>query len=397
MPYFKWQGTDITGSLHTGRLYAQSEQELDAILFKRQIALLKHKQLRMRLQSGHLSLATKSALFGRMGTLFSAGIAVPKALQLIGQSNKNPHAACVMYDCAQKVTQGIALSSALASHARLFDAMCINMISVGQESGSLAQSCVLLSNYFETKQQLAKKMRNAALMPAMTFIFFGAIALILLFGVAPQFEQIYQSLNQALPASTRRLLWLSRLLYSWYGLVVGTGIVVFVYLMSKIIQKYSKNYLGHVLAVHMPYVGGLITFNAKVLYLRALAVLLENGCPLMCALATASEVVNNSYIRAQLHYIEHEVRQGSLLSSAFAHNQRLWDDEIIVLVTIGQEAGNLPIMLHQAAQLQQELLQQRLLIITSLVQPLLLIVLGLLIGSFIMALYAPIFSMSPAV
>jgi type IV pilus assembly protein PilC len=396
MPYFSWEGVDVYGTVHTGKTFARSTQELDERLFARKIALLHAGQARSSFfRLSHVGSGIKKDFFQQVAQLLQAGILLPEALLLVSDQQNHGTFQETLYAITQSVCEGKPLHQALEQHPRFFEPLMIEIARVGQESGNLALALQALAEYLHEQESFYKRLRAALVLPLITFGFFIVVLGIILFGIIPQFAIIFASLGKETPAATQVLLSLN----TWFS---GWRLSVFVsvlFLIFFAMYRFYKTGLGRSYAdaffLKIPFVGRMIRQRASAHFLHALSLLLDGGMPLVPALNIAKKVVSNQILRAQLEQVVAEVGAGVLLSDALVMIQDpLVGPDSISLIVVGQESGRLSFFLARSAYLLQERVQHSVSFVATIIQPLLVIILGLLITLLIIAVYMPVLNLA---
>lgn len=398
MPYYKWSGIDITGSIHKGRLFARSKEELDALLFKQEIALLNCSPVRQIWLQKKVSLDLKIQFFKTLAEMLGSGVLVPEALIIV--CAQTPHAFFqeIIASIAQDVQEGSSLSQALAKYPHIFDTMMVNMTSVGEESGRLAACLTLLSDYMQMMEDFKKRLWTSMLVPICTFIFFCIVAVIIFIFVIPHFTQMFDSAKQQLPTSTKIIISMSNFLRSHVALYFFGAVIAGLFIAWRLTKTAAGKLYIDAFMLKLPWIGNIIQEANLGYYLHAIAMLLHGGIQLRPALSIAKQTVNNTVIRKQLDIIEHEVDAGSSLSQAMIYEpDQMFNAEIIAAVRAGEETGRLFSVLSRSAQLYQEKVKRSISFITLLINPLLMLILGLLIAFLIFAIYMPIFNLSQVI
>ncbi len=395
MPYFKWHGVTIIGQNKRGYLFAQSKDHLAQQLLKRHVALLNCKSTRMRSFFSRITTAHKIGFFRQFCVLVSSGVLLPDALAIVADQINHARLQEIIHTLSDSVRQGTALNVAMQKYPQLCDAMIIQLIHVGEESGNLSAVLESLCVYLETKRDFYRRIRAALLMPCITFIFFLLIAAVIFMVVIPRFADMFATFNQELPTITRVLIAVSNMLLSWRIMWIA-GIFLISLLCAKIVAltKYGKRFIDF-LMVYMPLIGPIVRYRFLAHTFESVGLLLTGGMRLVPTLHTVKNTVKNDLLRDYVQVIINEITAGSSLADACAyHPNALCTPDIIAMMHVGQEIGNLDLMLQQIAVVYYERVKQRLLFLTTILQPLLLIILGLLITALIFAIYIPILNIS---
>lgn len=394
MPYYAWQGVDLHARWRKGKLYARNTTELDTILFKKDIALLYAEPKKLR--PSKVSQQEVLHYIIQLHTLINAGVRIPETLNIIAGYPMSAYFSSIAYDIADHVAQGISLAGALAKHSVVFNGIAVQVIHIGQESGSLPQSLQVLVHHLESVIDFKKKLRAAFLLPVITFIFFILIIAIVLIMIVPQFVSLCATMDKQIPASTQMLLNISNFLRSSQALIVAAVFSVLIFGIANYIKRTSiKTRIAHFLLM-IPLIKQLILCRTMALFFRSTAHLLQGGLPLAKALAISAESIENCVIKEHLRYVAWAVDSGMTLSASL-HVCEYLNQGTIALVAVGQESGKLTDMLVRIADEYQEKLLMQMHRITTLTQPFLLIILGVMIGMLILGLYAPIMSISSIV
>lgn len=289
------------------------------------------------------------------------------------------------------------LHQALSYYPALFDSVMIHMVNAGQEAGALTLSLQILAQHLETKQNFYKKIRAAALLPVLSFFFFISIALVIFIVIMPLFIPIFESMQQEVPTLTQWLMQVSEFLRS-FKVVAWTGALgSLLWLGYVVMGKKKRKQIIDKLALQVPGIR-IITVYSATFSFRSVATLLSGGVQLVPALHISKQAVNNAILREQLDDIKEAVAAGNSLQQALVlHPGPFSRPDIEAMVTVAEESGQLASMLATIADDQHERLERTLSLYSMLVQPCLMIILGVLIALLIVAVYIPILSLSYAI
>lgn len=395
MPYYKWQGISLYGLMQRGKLFAQSPEELDVLLFKRDIALLKSREIGYGLFQSSIKKSYGIQFLRTVSTLIRAGLLLPEVLLLASEQVEHPRFQGIIYTLAVDVHKGISLSNAMSTYPEVFDRLVVHMAHVGQETGALDAACASVADHMEMIENFRKQLRSAALMPCLTLGFFLTMAAIIFMVIIPHFAHIFSSVNQELPFITQLAVRVSDACNRWNLVYAGCLLGVLCVCLRKILSRDAMKYRKDALMLRIPYIGLLIKQSAMIYFLRALSMMVQGGVQLVPALNMAQALIKNRVIRNHCQQLAVDVESGSSLSQSLLHNQKqLFDSELIALVRVGEESGQLGSMLAKAACGYQAKVSQSLYIITTLFQPLFMIIMGLLVTGLIFSVYVPIFNLA---
>ncbi len=395
MPYFRWKGIDLDGTIRAGRTCAASVEDLDTLLLGKDIALMSSRQLSTGLFARPVSMEVKIQFFKSLATLLEAGVMMPEALALVAHHVKHIGFHELLYSLKREVETGILLNDAMAQHRHFFNPLMIEMVGIGYETGSLVASLQRLVAYLETMAEFKKKIRMALMMPLITFVFFIMIAAMLVVYVVPQFESFFTALKQPLPMSTRMVLQMSNAIRAY-----GLYIVVFMGMVSALVLwLYRTNkkmrYACDRAMLSVPFFGPLLLTRLCAQISQALALLLEGGITVVHAFSIITSLVDNEVLRDVLIRVRHDIESGVLVSDALERRGKDYlGSDAIALVRVGETSATLAPMFAAAARRYQSSVADTLQRLLNIMQPLVIILLGLLITGLIMTIYVPIMSIS---
>lgn len=395
MPYFKWRGINLQAQMKYGMSWARDSQELQRLLLRHEIALLHarvHKQWIIR----PVTLALKASLFNRLTALLKSGILLPEALDLVASYMGHAHFQDALAAIAQRVRSGHQLDGAFQAYGRFFDSFTISLLQVGYQAGYLSDVTQLLAVYLEQRHGFYKQARAAALMPFCILIFFIAVCLVIFVAIIPQFQVIFNASDSHIPRLTSYLLTISKVLQSWYTPFVAGLFLLSGYLLYKsaVQTRWVQVAIDRVV-LQVPIIGALYRQQATATFFYLLFIVLKSGVQLVTALEMAGDSLSNSVLRTYAREIAHEVRTGLSLSDALSRYQGIWfDQEVIALIAVGQESDSVPEMVYSIATTYQERIKTELTRLTTFIQPVLMVFIGLLVAVLLVAVYIPIFEMA---
>jgi type IV pilus assembly protein PilC len=395
MPYFTWRGVNILGNIRKGKTFARSEKELDALLFSRDIALLSCQLSKPSFFARPIDRATKIQFFSQLCVLLRSGVLLPQALVHVGDQIDHPQFQEIVHTIADKVHAGATFSAALSNYAIYFDRFMVYMIHVGQEMGDLAAVLDHIGNHLQMMQTFEKKMRSALLMPMITLCFFVVIVVIVLVVILPRFASLFATAGCELPWLTSALMNLSSCLLSW----TFVGYSIFMVLVLTIVQSYLSSPPGRqavdAWSLRVPLYGTLVSYGALVQWLQAVSLLVSAGVLVLPAVKIAQGVVRNTVLQKRLESIEYAISSGSSLSEALAQHPYQWfDQQSSAMIRVGEQSGKLGASLSLAAGYYRDKVEHTLSFLTTIIQPLLVLVLGVLVALFIFAVYLPLLNLS---
>jgi type II secretory pathway component PulF len=395
MPYFKWRGVDLAGSIRQGSLFAPSEDFLDTILFRQDIALLSCSQHFFYIARA-IPLSAKVEFFKQFASLMESGLLVHDALEIIIQYTSNGQLQSIIFEVMQHVKQGTSLSDALDKHRSVFGIIEIQMIRTGQNSGSLAVVSQEIARYLHTRDQFYQQIRSATTVPLISFVFFLFIMLVIFLGIMPKLIEILKTSGKPLPLLTQIMIAISNFFKKRYALLAAGVVAVSIVSMRWFVHTQYSACIDR-LVLHLPVIGGIIKKRELIYFTRALSLLLHGGMQLFPAIESAKEIVSNRILYHRVQMLQDEIKAGGSLSAAMAHQPEWFDPATIAVVHVGYQASKMKEVLLRIAQITEEKVAQQLFFIVKIMQPALIIVMGLLVATLLFSVYIPLFSISDIV
>ena len=393
MPYYRWRGVTLDARNCKGMLFAHSPESLDAMLYKQEIALISCRPA-IQLYVMPISFLSKLFFFEHLQALLDAGVHVWQALTIISEQISDGRLADIVYRISHLVQEGKPLHEAMA-HYRVFSPEMVHTTEIGMQAGNISIALKALCQYLQETDQFQKKLRSALLLPLITLGLFVTIILVILFAIIPQYADLFASMGKELPQATRLLLQANAFIASYYiigylVIAVALGIILWRLKRSSSIKMILDRWI-----LNIPYLGSLLQKIALVHFLRSLALLLEGGMPLVPALKIAKEAVTNLYVKDHLKQIIEAVEAGQSLSAVMQSSRSgLFAQDLVLLITVAEETAGLPDMIDRAATMYQKRVQQMLSRYTTILQPTLMILLGLMVAGLIFAVYMPLFNLA---
>ena len=400
MEAYRYEALDPEGRTVTGVLQADTARQARAQLRAQGLLPSAVDQVRARdrgqapwvrgLRPEELSLLTR-----QMATLLTAGLTVEQSLAALIESAEEPMTREVLGGIKTEVIAGLSLSAALGSYSRSFPDFYRALVHGGEESGTLPLVLRHLAEYLDARQTLKQKTSLALLYPALVTIIAIIIVAGLLMYVVPQVVQVFQHSRQSLPLLTRALIGLSDfLLMSWPYLIIaiaGGGLSARVALRRDDIR-----YRWHALLLRTAWLGSLIRSSNTSRFASTLSILVGGGVPLLKALSSGARVMSNMVMRKAIENTIEQVREGASLSRALRET-RVFPPLLVHLVASGEMSGKLKEMLERAAQLEAQALERRLGVFLTLLEPIMILVMGGVVLMIVLAILLPIMEINQLV
>ncbi len=355
-----------------------------------------------RLALGSLALPTRARISTReflvfnqeLATLLKAGMPLVQSLDILRRRVENPLMKSVLDNVHDRVRAGSSLSEAFEAHGQLFPGVYTASLLAGEKSGNLEQVIRRYVTYVKVVQGVRSKTISALIYPVVLLVLSLVVVAILVLRVVPQFSGYYEQFGKDLPLSTRIIVSVSNYATAYFGIIVLTSVAVAVGVWLWLKRPGNKRRFDQaVLAV--PLLGGVARKFATSQASRTLATLLGGGIPLVNAIDVAARSIRNQYMAAELHTASQQVREGRALSAAMT-DSGAFPDVALKMVEVGEQTGALQEMLNSLSDFYDEEIETNLDRFVTLVEPILLIIMGVIIAGLLLALYMPLFNLSNA-
>jgi type IV pilus assembly protein PilC len=395
---FVWEGIDKRNVRVKGEMRGASLNVIKAELRRQGVNPLKVKKKAKPLISLGNSIKTKDImLFTRqLCTMLQSGIAVVQALDMAGHSSKKPKLKELILSIKADVEAGNTLAKSLAKHPLYFDDLYCSLVQAGEEAGVLEVLLSKIAIYLEKSEAIKAKIKKALFYPALVLLVaFGVTTFIMIF-VIPQFESLFKGFGADLPAFTRMVINISQFFQAWWWAifgVIGGGIYAFIEARKR---SRSFRQLIDRWILKLPLFGYIISLSANARFARTLATMFGGGVPLVDAMTSVAGATGNYIYEQAVLEMRDSVSIGQQLNFAMRQTT-LFPDMVIQMVAIGEEAGSLSDMLAKVADFYEEELDDTIATMTTLIEPAVMVILAVLVGSLVVAMYLPIFKLAAAV
>lgn len=391
---FVWEGTDRKGSKIKGELSGQSSALVKAQLRKQGINPQKVRKKAVSLfSSGKKIKPMDIALFTRqMATMMKAGVPLLQSFDIISEGFENPNMRKLVDEVKQEVSAGNSLANSLRKKPQYFDELYCNLVESGEQSGSLETLLDRVATYKEKTEALKAKVKKAMTYPIAVIVVAIVVTAILLIKVVPTFQELFSGFGAELPAFTMMVIHLSEWLQS-YGFLVLVGLVAFGFIFKQAHRRSEKfrNAVDRSL-LKLPIVGDIFYKGSVARYARTLATTFSAGVPLVEALDSVAGATGNVVFRNAVRKIQSDVSSGVQLNFSM-RTSAVFPSMAVQMTAIGEESGALDEMLDKVAEFYESEVDNLVDNLTTLMEPMIMAVLGVLVGGLIIAMYLPIFSM----
>jgi type IV pilus assembly protein PilC len=392
---FQYKVRDRAGTVTTGSLVADSEALVLARLREQGLTPLDIKRQKRgigQIEFGGKKVKLKQvALFSRQfATMVNSGLPILRAIGILSDQSDNKELARVLNEARLDVEQGSSLSGALAKHDHVFNNLYISMVRSGETGGSLDTTLIALAEMIETEVRLRGKIKSAMTYPVAVVALVVLIMSAMLLFVVPQFESIFSQLGGTLPLPTRGLMFMSDVFKSYWYIVFGGAIAA-----RFFFRRYKKTEKGRevvdAVKLRAPVFGTLFHKTALSRFSSTLAMLMKSGVPILQALEIVSDTVNNKVVGRAITDVQRSVRDGESIAKPLM-KYPVFPPMVVQMISVGEETGQVDLMLEKIAQFYDQEVEAAVDSLTSLIEPIMIAVIGGCVGAAVVALYMPMFN-----
>jgi type IV pilus assembly protein PilC len=393
---FAWEGRDKRGARIKGKSLAPDEQALRAELRRQGVAPSKIRKQRQGRKGGKVN-AGDIAIFSRqLATMLAAGIPLVQAFEIVANGNDKPAMQKLILDVKADVEGGTSLHEALGKHPLYFDDLYVNLVEAGEQAGALESLLDKVATYKEKTEALKKKVKKALFYPAAVLFVAVVVTVVLLVFVIPQFEALYKGFGADLPAFTQFVIGLSRFVQRdglYLAMVIAGIIWSFFYFKKR--SRAMREFLDR-LVLKIPVIGPILNKAAIARFARTLSTMFAAGVPLVEALDSVAGATGNIVYEKAVMRMKDEVATGQRLQRSMEQTG-LFPNMVNQMIAVGEESGSLDEMSGKVATFYEAEVDNAVDAMSSLLEPMIMMILGVLVGGLVIAMYLPIFKLGSVV
>lgn len=392
---YEWEGKDRNGKQVRGETRAGGENQVQAALRRQGVMPTKIRKRRMR--SGRSIKPKDIAIFTRqLATMMKAGVPLLQAFDIVGRGNPNPSVTKLLNDVRTDVETGTSLSMAFRKYPLQFDNLYCNLVEAGEAAGILDQLLERLAVYMEKTEAIKSKIKSALMYPiSVLVVAFVVVAVIMIF-VIPAFKEVFSNFGADLPAPTLVVIAMSEIFVKYWWLIFGGLFGGFYFFMQAWRRNEKMQQVMDRILLKMPIFGVMIEKSCIARWTRTLSTMFAAGVPLVEALDSVGGASGNSVYEMATKKIQQEVSTGTALTVAMT-NANLFPSMVLQMCAIGEESGSIDHMLGKAADFYEAEVDDMVAGISSLMEPIIIVILGTIIGGIVVAMYLPIFKLGQVV
>jgi type IV pilus assembly protein PilC len=393
---FAWEGRDKRGARIKGRSLAPDEASLRAELRRQGVAPSRIRKQRDGRRGGKVDMGDIAVFSRQLATMLAAGIPLVQAFEIVGNGNEKAAMQRLILDVKADVEGGTSLHEALAKHPLYFDDLFVNLVEAGEQAGALESLLDKVATYKEKTEALKKKVKKALFYPAAVLVVAVIVTVVLLIFVIPQFEALYKGFGADLPAFTQFVIGVSRFVQK-DGIYLGAAVAglfwAFFYFKKR--SRAMRQFLDR-LVLKVPVIGPILNKSCIARYARTLSTMFAAGVPLVEALESVAGATGNIVYETAVLRMRDEVSTGQRLQRAM-ESTGLFPNMVNQMIAVGEESGSLDEMSAKVATFYEAEVDNAVDAMSSLMEPLIMVVLGVLVGGLVIAMYLPIFKLGSVV
>ncbi|TNF91661.1 MAG: type II secretion system F family protein [Gammaproteobacteria bacterium] len=395
---FVYEGKDKAGKLVRGELVGATEAIVKAQLRRQGITASKLKKKKKKVAGAKIT-ASDIAVFARqLTTMMTAGVPLVQAFEIVGRGHENPKMQDLILAIKADVEGGLNLADAMEKHPIYFDDLFVQLVRAGEQSGALETLLDKVATYKEKNEQLKGKIKKAMFYPIAVIVVAMIVSAILLIFVVPQFKEVFASFGAELPAFTQMVINLSEWLQAyWFFAAAGIGGIIYAFVEANRRSRAFHRFLDRVI-LKLPVVGSILVQATIARFANTMSTMFAAGVPLVEAMDSVAGASGNVIYEEAIMKMKDDIASGTQLQTSMrTHGLDLFPNMVIQMVAIGEESGQLDTMLTKVAEFYEELVDNAIDGLTSLLEPLIMAFLGIVVGGLVVAMYLPIFKLGAVV
>ena len=401
MPHYSYIAKTLEGEPRSGTMEAKNERELAKILRQEGCILIKTNLEEEGLKKG-LSISipfigwiplTEKIMFARnLGVMISAGVSLPRALNILAVQSKNKKFKKAIFKIKEEIIQGKSFSETLEKYPDIFSELFCSMLKVGEETGTMEDVLKVLTGQMEKEHEIRAKIKGAMIYPAVIILAMLGIGIVMLIMVVPKLASVFSELNVELPLTTKMVIYIGNFLAKfWY--TVPFGALVLVVLLKMVPKTKLGKLVFDTLVLKLPIISPIIKKTYSAHTVRTLSSLIIAGVPIVRSLEIVSNSLENLYYKKAIAEAAGQVRKGGKLAEALKGREALYPNLVFQMLEVGEETGETADILKKLAEFYEEEVANVTKNLSAVIEPVLMLIIGAVVGFFAISMIQPIYSM----
>ncbi|MDR0478837.1 MAG: type II secretion system F family protein [Burkholderiaceae bacterium] len=392
---FQWDGRDRGGRVVSGEMRAGGQAQVQMALRRQGIQSTKIKKRRM--SGGRRVKRREIATFTRqMATMMKAGVPLLQSFDIVARGNPNPGVTKLLNDIRSDVETGTSLSAAFRKYPLYFNDLYCNLVEAGEQAGILEDILNRLSSYLEKTEKVKSKVKGALMYPCAVVVVAIAVVAVIMIWVIPTFKSVFESFGADLPAPTLMVVAMSEFILKWKWVLLVVVVVVPILFFQAWKRSPKMQIVMDRLLLQIPIFGPIVRKSVVARWTRTLSTMFSAGVPLVEVLDSVGGASGNYVYKVATDKIQQEVAMGTSLTAAMSH-ANVFPSMVLQMTSIGEESGALDHMVGKAADFYEDEVDQAVAGLSSLMEPIIIVFLGVIIGGIVVSMYLPIFKMGSVV
>ena len=401
MPDFNWEGRTRTGETVAGRMTAKTDAEVMERLRQQQITASKIKKMPLELNIkmpslGGVSRRTLVIFTRQFATMIDAGLPLVQCMDILASQESNKAFQKILFEIKANVESGSTFADALKKHPRVFDDLFVNLVAAGEVGGILDTILNRLAQYIEKAARLRRKIRGAFTYPIAIFMITILVLVVLLWKVIPTFKNMFEDMGAAeLPGPTQFVIDLSQwFAHSWYllfGAIIGISVLFSYTLRTDVGREAFDSFM-----LKVPLFGPLVRKSAVAKFTRTLGTMVASGVPILDGLEIVAKSAGNKKVEQGVMYVRDRISEGRSMSEPLAET-KIFPPMVVQMIAVGESTGAMDTMLNKIADFYEEEVDLAVESMTALMEPMMMVVIGGMVGGILVAMYLPIFTVADTI
>lgn len=398
MPMYEYTARNATGQIQKGQLEAQSPEEVNAHLRKNRMMLVSVRQAPKGISlggKGRIKTRDTVVFTRQFATMINAGLPLVQSLTILAQQTENKALKDVTKSVVYDVESGNTLADAFSKHPKAFTDLYVNMVAAGEAGGILDTILLRLATFLEKSDALIRKVKSAMIYPGVIFTVAAAAVAILLIFVIPTFQAMFASVGMDLPLPTRIVIGASQLLINyWWAIIAVIGLTIFAFIKYRATESGRRNVDS--LLLRLPVLGDLLRKSAVSRFTRTLGTLISSGVSILDGLEITAKTAGNRVVHDAVMQSRASIAGGDTIAAPL-EKSKVFPPMVISMISVGEQTGGMDEMLSKIADFYDEEVDVAVGALLSLMEPVMIVVLGVIVGGMVVAMYLPIFDMMNAI
>jgi type IV pilus assembly protein PilC len=398
MPVYVWKGRTTAGELQSGEMVFDNQNEALSFLRKKRIIaqFVREKPkavgFKIDLKKGQTVSTKDLAIFTRQfATMITAGLPLVQCLDILSQQSENGTLKKIVLQVMHDVEAGSTLAEALGKHPKTFDNLFVNMVEAGEAGGVLDDILMRLATYIEKAEALKRKVKSAMTYPTVVLVVAVSTTIFMLLFIIPTFAKIFKDFGGELPLPTKIVLGASNFLKSFWYLGLG-GLAATIIMFKRYYATNQGELVIDRMKLRMPILGDLLKKAAIARFTRTLGTLISSGVPILTGLEITARTAGNRVIQEAVLATRSSIREGETISAPLK-NSDAFPPMVVQMIAVGEETGALDEMLNKIANFYDDEVNTAVDTLTSIIEPVMIVVMGCLVGGMVVAMYMPMFKL----